>query len=679
MDKKTKDLAKEEASEDEGLAAASLREKIQTDYLWFASAALISVLAAFLRFFSLELKPLHHDEGVNGHFLTALFRTGEYHYDPSNYHGPDLYYLSLAFSKVFGLNTFSVRSSVAIFGFLTVVLALYFRKYIGKTGSLAAALMLALSPGMVFISRYFIHEILFIFLSLAIVLAVVLFFDRQKAGTGALIWMTLLMMLCFIPVSVMGISAFAGKNSSLIWGLGIAVLLVESVLIFFVMRMLIKWNGGRPVYLILASASAVLLYATKETAFITHGTMLIAVACVAAWFWLFSKAGVYSIRTKLVWSATGIAVLGGVVFSAVYSETLREFSRWFYGQFTPPLGPEQSWLFFIIALMGIVAAIAYFVFVLDTENGPAAEKPSYTFDENEWKNVDWILTSAAAAFVFSFLLVLFFTSFFKYPGDFSNFFSAYAFWAKTSSSDHTQSGYIGYVKWMLHLEAPLVFLSILGTLIAVIKTKSRFALFAGLWAFGLFLAYSIISYKTPWLALSFTLPMCLVGGYAINELISSKDRLQLFAGIVLAVMGTVVLTFQTYDLNFVRYDDESMPYVYAHTTRGFEDLMKEVKRVAAESSQKDDAAIEVVTDEYWPMPWYLNEYPNARFHGKLVNVTTSEMIIAKSGQLPDLPELYSRHFKFVGEWPLRPGVDLYLLVRNDLAGPNSKTIYEIEP
>ena len=85
----------------------------RTDFVWIAACSLITAVATFLRFYWLELKPLHHDEGVNGWFLTNLFRDGVYKYDPSNYHGPTLYYISLAFSKTFGLNTWSVRSSVA--------------------------------------------------------------------------------------------------------------------------------------------------------------------------------------------------------------------------------------------------------------------------------------------------------------------------------------------------------------------------------------------------------------------------------------------------------------------------------------------------------------------------------------------------------------------------------------
>src|SRR5438445_13813401 len=108
----------------------------RTDYLWLACAGLITVAAAFLRFFLLDLKPLHHDEGVNGFFLTNLVKDGVYKYDPANYHGPTLYYIALPFVKLFGLETIPIRVSVGIFGVLTVVLALFLRRYIGRWGSI---------------------------------------------------------------------------------------------------------------------------------------------------------------------------------------------------------------------------------------------------------------------------------------------------------------------------------------------------------------------------------------------------------------------------------------------------------------------------------------------------------------------------------------------------------------
>ena len=155
------------------------------DIGWLVSCAIVTAAATLLRFYWLGLKPFHHDEGVNGFFLKTLFDKGTYAYDPANYHGPTLYYISLAFAKVFGLETVPVRASVAVFGVLTVVLAFFLRRYIGKIGSLSAALFLALSPGMVYISRYFIHEMFFVFCSLAVVVAVLLFIDRRQTCAKA--------------------------------------------------------------------------------------------------------------------------------------------------------------------------------------------------------------------------------------------------------------------------------------------------------------------------------------------------------------------------------------------------------------------------------------------------------------------------------------------------------------
>ena len=267
----------------EELQTTADKEQPRTDYLWILSCAIITAVASFLRFFWLEVKPLHHDEGVNGYFLTTLFRSGEYKYDPANYHGPDLYYIALAFTKIFGLNTLSIRWSVAVFGVLVVALAFFLKRYIGRTGSLFAAFFLALSPGMTYISRYFIHEILFVFLSFGIVLAVLFFIERRRAGSGAVLWTSLLLLVCFLPSALNLANVIGGENTTVLWTLRVAFFLVEAALVFFVMRMLLSWNDGQPIYLLLASASAVLLFATKETAFITLGTMAIACVCVPVW------------------------------------------------------------------------------------------------------------------------------------------------------------------------------------------------------------------------------------------------------------------------------------------------------------------------------------------------------------------------------------------------------------
>ncbi len=157
-------------------------------------------------------------------------REGIYHYDPENYHGPTIYYFSAfipwvlrfffgtAAQDKYGLNTITIRLVPALFGLATVWLVLILRRHIGSIGTLAAAALIAVSPGSVYLSRYFIHETLFVFFTLGLVVAALKYYD-----------------------------------------------------------------SGQPIYLVLAAISAALLFATKETAIISAGVLIIALAVTQAY------------------------------------------------------------------------------------------------------------------------------------------------------------------------------------------------------------------------------------------------------------------------------------------------------------------------------------------------------------------------------------------------------------
>ena len=579
------------------------------DVVWYLSCALITLTGTFLRFYWLALKPLHHDEGVNGWFLTNLYRHGVYKYDPANYHGPTLYYISLAFAKVFGLETVSIRASVAIWGVLVVVLAFFLRRYIGRVGSLFAALFLALSPGMVYISRYFIHEMFFVFLGLALVVAIVFFIEKRKAGIFAIGWMALLLLVSFLP-STLKLASVVGRSETAVWAFSGGFLIVELILIGLVIKMLLTWNNGRPIYFLLAVACASLMFATKETAFITLGTMAIACACV--WLW------------RKIFRVTDVA-----------DETVEEDIRDSY----------LTWANFRAAL---------------------------------GSGTDLLLIAVASALVFIYLIVLFFTSFFTYPDGVKGAIEAYTIWTKTGSKDHTQNGIWAYVKWGMESEAPIFLLSGLGILISFVKAKHRFAMFASLWAFGLFAAYTIIPYKTPWLAISFILPMCIAAGYAINETAAAKNISLKLVGILLAIAATITLAYQTYELNFVHYDDEDEAYIYAHTSREFLDLMQKINYYAVKSGKGLDAKIDIVSPDYWPMVWYLRDYKQANFHGRFVDTNDAEMIVMKKNdQDQEAIRRYGARYLYVNQYHLRSGVDLVLLVRKDLADTDALELYRM--
>jgi len=199
---------------------------------WRIGVIAIFLIAAVLRLYDLNLVPLHHDEGVNGNFLVRLVREGAYQYDPENYHGPTLYYFSalipwttkLLFGTAardsYGLTTFTIRLMPALFGLATIGLVFLLRRQLGTIASLAAALMLAVSPGAVYLSRYFIHETLFVFFTLGIVVAGVRFYEQRNASY-------------LIPAAASAALLFASKETAMI---SAGVLLIAVALTFVYMR-----------------------------------------------------------------------------------------------------------------------------------------------------------------------------------------------------------------------------------------------------------------------------------------------------------------------------------------------------------------------------------------------------------------------------------------------------------
>jgi uncharacterized protein (TIGR03663 family) len=143
---------------------------VKTQDLISASILVVAVtMAAFLRLYQIDLKPLHHDEGVNSYFLLNLYNRGEYKYDPTNYHGPTLYYFALLALWVWGKTELALRFWPAIWGVLSVGILWLLRRWLGSAGLAVAATLMAVSPGLVYFSRDFIHESSFGFFTLGIV------------------------------------------------------------------------------------------------------------------------------------------------------------------------------------------------------------------------------------------------------------------------------------------------------------------------------------------------------------------------------------------------------------------------------------------------------------------------------------------------------------------------------
>jgi uncharacterized protein (TIGR03663 family) len=514
---------------------------------WRLSSLGILIVGAFLRLYNLSLVPLHHDEGVNGNFLVTLVREGKYTYNPENYHGPTLYFFSAvipwiarffggkAFGDNYGLTTFNIRLVTAAFGIGTIWLALLLRKRIGTIGALSAAGLIAVSPGAVYLSRYFIHESLFVFFMLGIVVAALKYYD-----------------------------------------------------------------SGRAAYLILASIAAALMVATKETWIINGPVLLIALITTSIYFWLRDQLGRRQSESSL---------------GERWRQTIERFG-----------GPIP---------LATVALVAFAVFII--------------------------------------VNVLFYSSFFtNYPKGVNDALQTLNMW-RHRTQEHYHPPY-QYVYWLLQEEGIVLVLGGLGALVAVWRANNRLAVFLSLWSFGLLAAYSLVGYKTPWISLNFIVPLALTSGYALDV---AYQKLREFGQprhhfIALAVLIAAPCCYQMYQLNFVHYDDDAYPYVYAHTRREMLQMLEQIDKVANRIGTGTDTGIALVSPDYWPLPWYFRDYKKVGYYQQIVP-TTEPLIIGSLAQEEQLKEAYGDRYvmipsaKYDGSYDLRPGVDLLLYVRKDVA------------
>ncbi len=157
--------------------------------------AAVVVLAAALRFPGLNLRPMHADEAVHAAKMGRLIEQGRYEYNPVEFHGPTLNYLTLVPAWLRGvaryqdLDEFTVRIVPAAIGVLLVAAHLLLVPVIGFRAAAAAALLTAVSPALVYYSRDYIQETLLVTFSFGALASICRYLQRPRTlwalGAGA--------------------------------------------------------------------------------------------------------------------------------------------------------------------------------------------------------------------------------------------------------------------------------------------------------------------------------------------------------------------------------------------------------------------------------------------------------------------------------------------------------------
>jgi uncharacterized protein (TIGR03663 family) len=181
---------------------------------WIAFATALA-----LRLLWLDVRPLHHDEGVNGWFLYRLLDGYRWEYDPEKFHGPFLYFFGAPFALLLGMGEIALRLPVALASAAMVPLLLPLRRQLGRTGVIAAAWLLAVSPSLVSFGRDLIHETYLAALTLALIAASVRWLEERRERDLILAGLSLSLLLTVKETAVLTLASL-GLGAFVAWWAG---------------------------------------------------------------------------------------------------------------------------------------------------------------------------------------------------------------------------------------------------------------------------------------------------------------------------------------------------------------------------------------------------------------------------------------------------------------------------
>jgi predicted membrane-bound mannosyltransferase len=183
--------------------------------------------------------------------------------------------------------------------------------------------------------------------------------------------------------------------------------------------------------------------------------------------------------------------------------------------------------------------------------------------------------------------------------------------------------------------------------------------------------YSVIPYKTPWNMLPFFIGIILLAGNGAAFLLDRSKNLASWSLILFILCaGIFHLGYQAHSANFRFYADSRNPYVYAHTSADFLNLVQRVEDISRYHPDQKDMLIKVIThpDEAWPLPWYLRAFTRVGYWQGTDEAGAVEdvpVVISSIDLIEKIQEelQQSHQSEFFG---LRPEVLLAVHIRKDL-------------
>jgi uncharacterized protein (TIGR03663 family) len=245
-----------------------------------------------------------------------------------------------------------------------------------------------------------------------------------------------------------------------------------------------------------------------------------------------------------------------------------------------------------------------------------SQQPDARPAKQTWSIVDFALVCAVGVA----LIVFFYSGTFFHWNGVKDIFKAYTAWFQTGHEGHGHEKPVYYwVKLMapsfqfpradfLGYELP----ALAGLILCVfcLRFKNISLRYLAIYGVGTLMAYSIVSYKTPWCVISIIWPFLFLFGAASLALPQRYGRM---ATIVSAILLCESLG-STISLNYFRCTTESEPYVYVQTYNDIYKLTEPVLKLARQDPVFYMIVGHIIRPSAYPLPWILDDFPNVGYY-----------------------------------------------------------------
>lgn len=598
----------------------------------------IFVAAIATRFYDLGERVMSHDESLHTLYSWNLYAGKGYQHDPLM-HGPFLFHINAVMYFLFGDNDFTARLSAALFGIVLVVLPYWFRPWLGRVGAISTSLMILISPGLMYYSRYIRHDVYIMVWTVLMFLAFFQFMRSRRSlwlyiGAAAVSLMLSTKEVSyihgFIGVSFIGMAYLwenlaQARRQMLNYGLlGLIFVLMAAVAYMTVQADALtvipaegESSGFNPweyidimimIIGLLTGATLIQLGADRANRPVT-----MFIQSLPPRLFDIGKAVLAAVVIFVLLHTTFFTNIGGV-----YSGTIGEITYWLEQQEVQRGGqPWYYYLFlvplyeFLPVLVGMIGGLVYMFRRYLPAHAVASPTPDGAGTEQSTDS-DTGYSWASDGGTFAVFLI---------------------YWTLIAFVIYSWAG--EKMPWLtVHMTLPLTFLA--GHVIQTVF--SRFDWSAAKEGGGLLLGGAILLLPAALLAVVTAQP------FRSQSLQSINDTMQFITGIIvllalgwtiwfygrrlgryLAVrmaLATVIailllLTVRfSWLFNFVNFNYVNEPMVYAHASPDVKLALDQIDDISRRTVGDKMIRVAYDNDSTWPLEWYMREYPNRVYYGE---------------------------------------------------------------